>query len=171
MDIRKAKPCDIDGIKKLLFQVNNVHAEYRPDLFFVNGIKYRDEELERILEDPVRPVYVASDETGAVLGYVFCVFEATEETTSLRRIKTLYIDDLCVDAAYRGLHIGTDLYRFAVNLARESGCSRVTLHAWNFNRAAFTFYEKLGMKPLVTTMEQRLDTEDSGREGREEKPE
>ena len=171
MVIRKAELRDIDGIKKLLFQVNNVHAEYRPDLFFVNGIKYRDEELARILEDPERPVYVASDETGAVLGYVFCIFEVTEETTSLHRVKTLYIDDLCVDAAYRGQQIGTVLYRFAVKLAGESGCSRVTLHAWNFNQAAFAFYEKLGMKPLVTTMEQRLDEGAGSRENREECPE
>ena len=47
-----------------------------------------------------------------------------------------------------------DKCRAVLDAARERGCDRVTLHAWNFNREAFGFYEKLGMTPLVTTMEQ-----------------
>ena len=65
-----------------------------------------------------------------------------------------YPDDLCVDSAARGQGIGTRLYRFAVDLAGRLGCDRATLHAWNFNGEALAFYRKLGMTPLMTTMEQ-----------------
>ena len=108
------------------------------------------------IHDNSRPVCVAEDGNGTVLGYVFCILEETEETTSLRHVKTLYIDDLCVDSEARGRHIGTMLYEHALHMASALGCGRVTLHAWNFNREAYGFYEKLGMTPLVTTMEQRL---------------
>ncbi len=155
MDIRRAEPKDLDGIKKLLFQVNQLHADGRPDLFKDGGIKYTDDEILDILADDSRPVYVFAP-AGQVLGYVFCVFEETKETASLRPVRTLYIDDLCVDETARGQHIGQRLYDRAVRLARESGCARITLHAWNFNEKAFGFYEKLGMTPLYTTMEQRL---------------
>ena len=145
---------DIEDIKRLLYQVNNIHAEKRPDLFKKNGIKYSGDELAAIINDPDRPLFVATDAAGTVLGYVLCVIEVNEETSTLRQVRTLYIDDLCVDAAFRGRHVGTDLYHYALKTAKETGCSRVTLHAWNFNETAFRFYEKAGMTPLVTTMEQ-----------------
>ncbi len=154
-DIRRAEPGDLDGIRKLLHQVNQLHADGRPDLFKSGGIKYTDTEILEIIADDRRPVYVFAPE-GQVLGYVFCVFEETKETDSLRPVRTLYIDDLCVDETAQGQHIGQRLYDRAVRLARDSGCARVTLHAWNFNEKAFGFYRKLGMAPLYTTMEQRL---------------
>ena len=153
--IRPAVPGDLPGLKKLLYQVCQLHADGRPDLFKAGGIKYTDDELKQILRDPQRPVRVCVRED-LLLGYVFCALEETMETTSLHARRTLYIDDLCVDAAARGQGVGTRLYDEALRLAREAGCDRVTLHAWNFNQAAFHFYEKLGMTPLVTTMEQRL---------------
>ena len=155
MDIRRAQEKDLEDIKRLLFQVNQVHADGRPDLFKSGGIKYTDAELREIISDDTRPVFVCAP-ADRVLGYVFCVFEETRETLSLRPVRTLYIDDLCVDETARGQQIGRRLYDRAVRLARDSGCQRVTLHAWNFNEKAFGFYEKLGMTPLYTTMEQRL---------------
>ena len=154
-DIRRAEERDLPGIRQLLFQVNQLHADGPPDRVNSGAIKSTDDELRLILADDSRPVWVYAPE-GEVLGYVFCVFEETRETPSLRPVRTLYIDDLCVDEAARGQHIGRLLYDRAVQAAREGGCSRVTLHAWNFNEKAFGFYEKLGMTPLYTTMEQRL---------------
>ena len=84
------------------------------------------------------------------------ILEEGRETTSLHAVRTLYLDDLCVDESVRGRHIGRMLYERVLLAARELGCSRVTLHAWNFNESAFGFYEKLGMTPLYTTMEQKL---------------
>ena len=154
MEIRKAEPGDLEGLKKLLYQVNQIHADGRPDLFKPGGIKYTDSEILDILRDPDRPVYVAVDAQNAVLGYVFCVLEEIRETPSLKPVHSLYLDDLCVDSEARGRHIGVKLYEHALRVARELGCDRVTLHAWNFNEKAFGFYQKLGMTPLVTTMEQ-----------------
>ena len=156
VEVRRAEDRDLEAIRSLLRQVCQVHADGRPDLFKAGGIKYTDGELREILRDDSRPVYVAADGAGRVLGYVFCVLEETPETTALRPVKTLYIDDLCVDSAARGRRIGRTLYEFALAKAAESGCSRVTLHAWHLNGNAFAFYEKLGMKPLYTTLEQRL---------------
>ena len=155
MSIRRARAEDLPGVRTLLFQVNQIHADGRPDLFKDGGIKYTDEELLTLFRDDTRPVYVF-EEDGRILGYAFCVLEETAETTSLRNIRTLYLDDLCVAEEARGRHIGRMLYERVLQAARELDCRRVTLHAWNFNQKALGFYEKLGMKPLVTTMEQML---------------
>ena len=71
----------------------------------------------------------------------------------LTDIKTLYIDDLCVDEAMRGKHIGRELYEAAVALARESGCYNLTLNVWSCNPSALRFYEKCGLLPQKIGME------------------
>ena len=49
MSIRRAEEKDIEGIRKLLYQVNQVHADGRPDLFKSGGIKYTEDELKEII--------------------------------------------------------------------------------------------------------------------------
>ncbi len=49
--IRLAKESDIPTIDKLLYEVNQVHSDVRPDLFKAGAKKYNDEELKKILED------------------------------------------------------------------------------------------------------------------------
>ena len=53
-------------------------------------------------------------------------------------IKTLYIDDLCVDETLRGQHFGRALYDAAVAYAKAHGCYNLTLNVWagNENRPA-----------------------------------
>ena len=68
-------------------------------------------------------------------------------------IKTLYIDDLCVDEDSWGMHIGRELYEAAVRLAKESGCYNLTLNVWSCNTEALRFYEKMGLLPQKIGME------------------
>lgn len=153
--IRFATEKDIPKIGDLLRQVCLVHHNGRPDVFKV-GRKYSDEELAELLKDESRPVLVAVDETDAVQGYCFCIYQQHVDDSVLTGIKTLYIDDLCVDETLRGRHIGRTLYDAAVALARENGCYNVTLNVWSCNPTALHFYESLGMKPLKIGMEQIL---------------
>ena len=55
--VRRALSKDIDGILKLLEQVNLVHFHGRPDLFKM-ATKYSRRELEHIIEDNSTPVFV-----------------------------------------------------------------------------------------------------------------
>ena len=153
MNIRRAELRDIEGINKLLHQVLTVHHNGRPDLFKGNCTKYTDEELSHIILDDSRPIFVASDENGSVLGYAFCIFQQHLNDNILTDIKTLYIDDLCVDETLRGQHIGRQLYDAVVTFAKESGCYNVTLNVWSLNEAAMKFYEKCGLKPQKVGME------------------
>ena len=155
--IERAKSGDIPRVLELLTQVNMVHHNGRPDLFRGPTTKYSAEELETLFRDSRRPVFVYRGGTGEILGYAFCVLNEVRGDRLLQDIRTLYIDDLCVDSGARGRHIGKTLYDCALQEAARRGCDRVTLHAWNFNREAFGFYEKLGMTPLYTTMEQKLN--------------
>ena len=85
MFIRKANENDIDGIIKLLYQVNQIHADGRPDLFKSGGTKYNKNDLMKIFGDNNKTVFVADDENEEILGYIICFFEETEETNSLKK--------------------------------------------------------------------------------------
>lgn len=153
MNIRRANNTDMNGINKLLHQVLMVHHNGRPDLFKSNAKKYTDEELMAIIADDGKPVFVGVDEAGEVLGYAFCVFQQHINNNILTDIKTLYIDDLCVDEEKRGMHIGKQLYEHVVNFAKEQGCYNVTLNVWSCNKSAMKFYEKCGLLPQKIGME------------------
>lgn len=154
--IRPATKEDINGITSLLYQVHAVHAKGRPDIFKSGGIKYTEKDIEELLRNENTPIFVLTNEENSVLGYSFCEIKLTEEDTSVRRRKTLYIDDLCVDENARGQHIGTKIYEYVVEYAKSISCDSITLNVWDFNESAKKFYEKRGLKPLKTVMEQVL---------------
>ena len=150
--IRKACKKDIPKIGELLKQVCLVHHNGRPDIFNV-GRKYSDEELKELLKDKERPILVCVDENDEVMGYCFCIFQQHVNHSVMTDIKTLYIDDLCVDENLRGKHIGKQLYEAAVQFAKENGCYNLTLNVWSCNQSALRFYEAQGLVPQKIGME------------------
>lgn len=151
MEIRFARRDDIPALEKLLLQVCSVHAVARPDLFCDGGQKYTADELDEIIGDESRPILVYDD--GGVVGYAFCVISETDGKGALKKVKSLYIDDLCVDSATRSKGVGTALYEAAIKLAKEKGCYNLTLNVWCGNDSAMEFYRKRGLKPQKIGME------------------
>ncbi|MBQ4397809.1 MAG: GNAT family N-acetyltransferase [Clostridia bacterium] len=155
MMIRRAKQSDIPAISGLLRQVCNVHHHGRPDLFQPDGTKYTAEQLADLIADDSRPIFVAVD-SNEVTGYAFCMFKQHLNDTCVTDIRTLYIDDLCVDENRRGQHIGRQLYEYVLQFAKESGCYNVTLNVWCCNPGAMQFYERCGLVPQKIGMEKIL---------------
>ena len=153
MKVRRAQEKDMERIDALLMQVERIHHEGRPDLFRVGRKKYTDEELRELIHDDSRPILVAADEKDAVMGYAFCIFQQYQNHNIMTDIKTLYIDDLCVDETIRGRHIGRTLYDSVLEFARQNGCYNVTLNVWSCNESAMKFYETCGLKPQKVGME------------------
>lgn len=150
-EIRRACPKDIKRIIKLLHQVNMVHYEIRPDLFKPLTTKYDEQELESILKDDNKPVFVYDD--GEVRGYAFCQLTEVRDNLLLQDCKSLYIDDICVDEQARGRHVGKALYEYVCEFAHQAGCHNITLNVWEGNEAALSFYRNMGMLIQKTTME------------------
>ncbi len=150
--IRVAEEKDISKIGELLSQVCLVHNAARPDIFKV-GRKYSEGELRAMLADCERPVLVSVNEKDEVEGYCFCVYVRHIHNPVLTDIKTLYIDDLCVDETLRGRGVGRALYEAAVKLARDSDCYNLTLNVWSCNPSALGFYESIGLTAQKVGME------------------
>lgn len=104
---------------------------------------------------------MAVDDSDTVQGYAFCIFKEPAFSTNMVNVRTLYIDDLCVDSNARGQHIGTTLFDYVMEFAKESGCYTVTLNVWEGNDSARHFYEKMGMFVRETQMERRVAADNS----------
>lgn len=154
--IRKANKKDILRIIELLHQVNMVHHVLRPDLFKPHTTKYNEQELESMLSDGSKPIFVYDD--GGIWGYAFCQVSEIKDHLLLEDIKTLYIDDICVDEKARGKHVGKALYEHVREYAKSIGCNNITLNVWEGNAPALQFYKNMGMKVQKTTMEIKLTT-------------
>ncbi len=156
MLIRRAVIGDIDRLGELLRQVLDVHHNARPDIFRAGAKKYTESELTEILHDDQRPVFVYEDCERGVCGYAFCIFVQHTDNNILTDIKTLYIDDLCVDSECRGMGIGKALYNYVVSYAKSEGCYNLTLNVWADNTSALGFYESLGLHKQKIGMEKIL---------------
>ena len=153
--IRRAEERDIPALDRLLDEVHKVHSDVRPDLFKAGAKKYTDGELREIIADDLRPVFTA-ERDGKVVGYAFCIHKQFVNDNNMTDVKTLYIDDLCVEQAARGGHIGTKLYEYVLAYAKQNGYYNVTLNVWADNINAVKFYERIGMRTQKIGMEQIL---------------
>ena len=155
MTVRKAEIRDIPAMIDLLYQVGGVHHHIRPDIFRPGAIKYTPAQLEELLADETKPIFVC-DAEGAVVGYCFCVLKVFQNHETFTDRTEFYIDDLCVDENRRGQRIGSLLYDHALAFAKEIGCQFLTLNVWCGNDGAMRFYENAGLTPRNIMMEKKL---------------
>lgn len=156
LKVRRAVVKDIPKILDLLVQVDMVHHNGRPDIFKGPATKYSAGQLEKIISDSSTPVFVCVDGVDNPLGHAFCIHKQVVGDSVLTDIRTLYIDDICVDSAARGRHVGKTLYDAVISYAREQGFYNVTLNVWSCNPTALKFYEAMGLVPQKIGMEKIL---------------
>ncbi len=133
MQIRRVAEKDIDRINELLGQVLEIHAGIRPDIFIPGTTKYTNAELEEMMKDDDKPIYVAVDDEDYVMGYAFCQIRKQPFSNNMIQFDTMFIDDLCVDAELRGRHVGEALFVFVKEEAKRRNCYDVTLNVWEGN--------------------------------------
>lgn len=149
--VRRAGKKDIPALLKLLEEIAAHHHRGRPDIFRAQSRKYSQAELETLLGQPARPVFVAVEEH--VLGYVFCAVQKYENHPVFKDYTSLYIDDFCVAAPRRGQGAGRLLFEAARALAKEAGAYNIELNVWEFNESALRFYQRCGMQTQRRRME------------------
>ena len=154
--IREAKEKDLDKILELLVQVNMLHHNLRPDLFKGPATKYNREELLAMLTNDKRPIFVYTDDTDNVYGYLIAEIQQVRNSELLVDNKTMFIDDICIDENKRNQKFGKHLYEYAVSYAKRVGCHNIVLNVWEGNFGAACFYREMGLKPQKTVMEQIL---------------
>ena len=155
MAIRRAQLADIPALEQLLEEILLIHHQARPDLFREKGKKFSRQDLEKLIPDDSKPIFVYEDQEGKILGHLFTIIE-NHVGQNDQEHKTLFIDDLCVADGSRGQGNGQELFDFARAYAKDLGCYNLTLHVWNANKGALRFYKHQGLKEQFTSMEEIL---------------
>lgn len=157
--IRRAVKSDYEVIGRLLGEILEQHRCGRPDLFEQEAAvagKYTREEFDGLLADEKTAIFsaVCGEE---VVGYLISKVLDESHNPVLKKIKTLYIDDLCVTQGARRIGAGKELMKAAEEHARAIGCHNITLNVWGFNENAQGFYRHLGYSAQRMEMEKVLD--------------
>ncbi len=83
--IRLARAEDIPRLQELLGQILIVHHQARPDVFKSKGSKFTDAELEAVINDSKKPVFVYEDDEGRILGHLFLMIKEETENDEMSK--------------------------------------------------------------------------------------
>ena len=136
--LRPARPADCGEIDRLIHELA-VYEKLAHQKVGTPG------ELQRALfgERPACEAIVA-ERGGRAVG--FALFFTTFSTFLCR--PGIYLEDVFVEPAHRGLGIGKAILRHLAALAVERGCGRFEWRVLDWNEPSIRFYESLGGKVL-----------------------
>lgn len=157
ISIRRAEKKDAERLCQLLETIAQLHHEGRPDIYGEGGAKYNISEVEAKTENEDEIILVAVNEDDVVMGYTMSKIIEVEACGILLPHRKMYIDDVCVDSAFRKHGIGKMLMDATKQVAIDAGCHIAELNVWAFNENAVNFYKNCGMNVQRMYMEYVLD--------------
>ena len=152
--IRRAKPYDLAPLAKLLRQLHEHHVRLVPESHRMPFDGYFEMQMRSFFEDEKMHIFV-EELGGAITAYaVVNIFERDRAERIPARI--LYIEHFAVDENSRRQGSGTRLFEHLKGFAKENGCSLIQLGAAAKNADALSFYESMGMEPMMIRLELKL---------------
>ncbi|MBQ7875048.1 MAG: GNAT family N-acetyltransferase [Oscillospiraceae bacterium] len=147
--IRFAEKDDYENVEKIMKQVQNLHINWRPDI-------YKECEtvlpFELFLAEIEKGTIVVAEADGKIAGVLSFMQRRIESVTHVTR-KVVFIDSIAVDENFRGRGIGTKLLDFAKDIAQKMNCDGVELQVNAKNSAAMEFYKKFGFTEKSVNLE------------------
>ena len=152
--VRMACENDIGETAELFCELQNVHAEFRPDSFKSadSGI------MHGILSDILigrECDAVVSESDGSINGYaVLRIADREDELHIAERRCT--IEQFAVKSEFKRQGIGRELMDFIRKYAKKRKCGSIELSVWYDNFDAVDFYAEIGFVPKQYMMEIKL---------------
>ncbi len=150
--LQLARESDWEDVKRLSVQVHDLHAAWRPDIFYRTEEPYPREYFLEDIRD--RMVYVAKLD-GLVAGYVVLSIQERGGHGTVER-KLMRLDGICVEESIRGNGIGKAMVQDVRALAKAFGCSQLILGVHPENDAAVGFYQKCGFHIRTINMDMQV---------------
>ncbi len=136
ISIRSATAADLPVLIRLLGQLFEIEADFRPD-----PARQRFG-LAAMLADRERRAVLVAERDGDVIGMVTAQLVVSTAEGALSAL----VEDMIVDATHRGRGIGAALLRDVEGWARGRGAARLQLLADRENAPALAFYERMGWR-------------------------
>ncbi|PDX80206.1 GNAT family N-acetyltransferase [Faecalibacterium prausnitzii] len=147
--VRLPRLQDYERVSKIMDQVQQLHVEWRPDVYKPASPLITMDMFEAILKD--ENWYVAEAD-GVVVGVLELLKRHVESPAQVMK-DVLFISTMAVDEKYRGKGIGHLFFEKVKRLKQEKGYDTIELQVNAKNRLAYEMYRKYGFTEKSINME------------------
>lgn len=149
IQIRHANIDDYQAVEVIMQQVQQMHIDWRPDIYRHSDAVLPTEVYEQAVHDETAYVTVCE---GQVTGILLLQYRHIECTNQVTR-DVIYIDTMAVDEQYRGKGIGHAFFEFLKELKLQKGFDGIELQVNAKNKAAYQMYANYGFTEKSINME------------------
>lgn len=147
--IRTAKPDEYNTAEAIMKQVQQLHIDWRPDIYKYNETVLPLEAYEQAVKDQT---FFVAEYDGHVAGILFIIYRHIENPIQVTR-NIIFIDSMAVDEKYRGKGIGHAFFDFLKELKTQGGYDGIELQVNAKNKAAYKMYTDYGFSNKSINME------------------
>lgn len=147
--IRNARMQDYESVMHIMDQVQQMHVNWRPDLYKPNPAMIPRDVFAKIVEEDT---FFVAEADGAVVGVMGLLFRHIETPCHVTR-DIILIDSMAVDENYRGQGIGHLFFDKVKQIKEQKHCDGIELQVNAKNHAAFEMYKKHGFTVKSISME------------------
>ena len=150
IQIRSANIKDYESIINIISQVQDMHVEWRPDIYKHNDDLIPKDIFEKIVEN--NTFFVATNENSDVVGVLELINKHIESPAHITR-DIIFIETMAVAKEFRGLGIGHKMFEFIKRMKTENNFDGIELQVNSKNIAAIEMYKKCGFTEKTINME------------------
>ena len=147
--VRLPRLQDYERVSQIMDQVQQLHVEWRPDVYKPASPLITMDMFEAILKDGNWYVAVAD---GVVVGILELMKRHVESPAQVMK-DVLFISTMAIDEKYRGKGIGHLFFEKVKQLKQEKGYDTIELQVNAKNRLAYEMYRKYGFTEKSINME------------------
>ena len=147
--VRLPRLQDYERVSQIMDQVQQLHVEWRPDVYKPARPLITMDLFEAILKDG--NWYVAEAD-GVVVGILELMKRHVESPAQVTK-EVLFISTMAIDEKYRGKGIGHLFFEKVKQLKQEKGYDTIELQVNAKNRLAYEMYRKYGFTEKSINME------------------
>lgn len=147
--VRLPRLQDYERVSRIMDQVQQLHVEWRPDVYKPASPLITMDMFEAILKDG--NWYVAEAD-GVVVGILELMKRHVESPAQVTK-DVLFISTMAIDEKYRGKGIGHLFFEKVKQLKQEKGYDTIELQVNAKNRLAYEMYRKYGFTEKSINME------------------
>ena len=121
--IRLGKDTDYEAVKKIMLQVQEMHVDWRPDIYKPNEHLFPPEVFCQSIE---KGTFFVAEKGGVVVGILEIAFRHVETPAHVTR-DFIFIDTMAMDENHRGQGIGHAMFEFLKEMKTEKNLDGIEL--------------------------------------------
>lgn len=147
--IRNSKLEEYKTIETIMKQAQQMHIDWRPDIYKHSEIVLPLEVYEQAVKDET---FFVAEYGENVAGVLFIIYRHIENPIQVTR-NIIYVNSMAVDEKYRRKGIGHAFFDFLKELRSKKGFDGIELQVNAKNESAYKIYSDCGFTNKSITME------------------